>query len=234
MSNFKIIAGTGVVLLATGWGCLSMQSQSTLDGPSSTSSSSQSYVEAYVEYPGPQFKWAGPASYILHVTAKDAGLAQITMTPELKQAEKSRVESHDEEVTSSTRAPAAAAPMDTSAPASVPPPTSVPSFRNMTSDEARAQLAYMANALQGAQAPFRGCMSPVRVRMVRANGSILEKQGCRSEQGWSRAVSETVSAFVDASTNGVQAKLSAEPVRAISSEPANKSESDDEAPAPKH
>jgi hypothetical protein len=226
-------------LAATGGGCHSIQTLTTLEGPKGPNNSSQPYVEAYVEYPGPQSKWAGPASYILHVTAKDAGLAQITMTPELMEVERPKADRHDDEVTSTTRAPAASAAMDPAASASVAPPASVtpgPAFRNMTSDEARAQLAYMANALQGAQAPFRGCMSPVRVRMVRSNGGILEKQGCRSELGWSRAVSETVSTFVDASINGMQAKLSAEPVRAISSEAVGKPGADkpasDEAPSP--
>lgn len=217
-SVVKVVVGTGVALAAIGGGCLSMQSQSTLDGASSNSATSnQPFVEAYVEYPGPQAKWAGPASFILHVTAKDAGLAQITMTPELRV-----VESREDSIqdgTTSQRAPAAS-PSE--------PGTSV--FRNMTSDEARAQLAYMANALQGAQAPFKGCMSPVRIRMIRTNGAIFEKQGCRSELGWSRAVSESVSAFVEASTSGMQSKPSMEPTRVISSDLSAKPASD-EAPA---
>jgi hypothetical protein len=206
----RLVAGVAISLTVTGWGCLSMQSQSTLDAANGAGGSNQPFVEAYIEYPGPQAKWSGPASFILHVTAKDAGPAQITTTPELATADKPAAlptapSDHSEDEVSQ-RAPAASGLAHMVTP-----------FRNMSSDEARSQLAYLANSLQGAQAPFRGCMSPVRVRLVRANGSLLERLGCRSELGWSRAVSESVSTFVDASINGMPAKTSTEPTRAISS-----------------
>jgi hypothetical protein len=211
-------AALAAAVMASGWGCLSMQSQSTLDGAGNNVNNSNSpFVEAYVEYPGPQAKWAGPASFILHVSAKDAGLAAITTTPELLVA-KPGSEPGAEPVEVLHRAPA-------SQPGSASQPN-----KKMTSEEARSQLAHLANALQGAQAPFRGCMSPLRVRLVRADGGIFERQGCRSELGWSRAVSETVSVFEDASINGVHETASAGdassphpggPARAISSETAS-------------
>jgi hypothetical protein len=204
-TTLKLIAGTGAALVATGWGCLSMQSQNTIDGGNNNlSSSNQPFVEAYIEYPGPQTKWAGPSSFILHVTAKDAGAAQITMTPDLPTGDKPAAPSHDA-TTSSHRAPAASA---------LSAAAGARTTRKMTSEEARNQLAFLGNALQGAQAPFRGCMSPVRVRMIRADGGIFERQGCRSELGWSRAVSEAVSTFVDASIHGVTAPLPAAPAPA--------------------
>ena len=92
----------------------------------------------------------------------------------------------------------------------------------MTSDEAREMLGHLGNALGGATAPFKGCMSPVRVRLVRADGGLLEKQGCRSELGWSRAVSETVNVFVTASVHGyggAPASVSEHASHAVSSAP---------------
>ena len=71
-------AGALICLAWAGSGCLSTQTQSSLDG---TNGQSSPYVEAYVEYPGPHEKWSGPASFILHVTAKDKGSALITVTP---------------------------------------------------------------------------------------------------------------------------------------------------------
>src|SRR4051812_12834748 len=43
----------------------------------SDSSESRPFVEGYVEYPGPQSKWAGPASFIVHVEAKEGDRARI-------------------------------------------------------------------------------------------------------------------------------------------------------------
>lgn len=193
----RALAGVTFALTLTGWGCLSMQSQTSLDGGgnTTTNTSTQPYVEAYIEYPGPQAKWAGPMSYILHVSAKDSGAAQITTTPQLLTDEpKAEHESH-EAPSVSQRAPAASAVSQAIAPA----------IHHMSSEDARAQLAHLVSALQGVQAPFRGCMTPVRVRLVRADGGIFERQGCRSELGWSRTVSETVSAFVEASLHGAPA-----------------------------
>ena len=172
----RAIAGCCLSVAWGGLGCLSMQSQSSLDGPNAASSSgNQPYVEALIEYPGAQGKWAGPSSYIVHVIAKDAGAAQITLSPELTPVVPPMV---------SQRNPAA--------------------VQRMSGDEAREQIATLASAMQGAQVPFHGCLSPVRVRLVRADSGIFERQGCRSEVGWPRAVSDAVSRFTEAYSHGSQ------------------------------
>jgi hypothetical protein len=198
----KVMGGAYLALILSGWGCLSMQSQSTIDG-NSANGSTQPYVEAYFEYPGPQEKWSGPASFILHVVAKDSGAAQITITPAL--VVDSTAPDHQENPTVSQRVPASALSTAVS-----------PAIHKMTGEEAREQLAQLSTALQGAQAPFRGCMSPVRVRLVRADGALLEKQGCRSEMGWSRAVSDSVSSFMNASIYGTAAPAAASKTQASS------------------
>src|SRR4051812_42875295 len=88
----RLLAGSVIALAWGGAGCLSMQSQTSLDATNNANPvvSNQPYVEVYVEYAGPQIKWAGPVSYILHVTAKDAGQAQITLTPALQTTESKR------------------------------------------------------------------------------------------------------------------------------------------------
>ena len=192
----RSVIACGFVLAWSGWGCLSMQSQTSLDTVNTSAvNAAQPFVEGYVEYPGPQAKWSGPASFIVHVTAKDAGDALITTIPALLS-----------EVSSPGPLPSPPTPPELSQrtpAASILSQSAV--FKKMTSMEAREQLTRLASALQGAQAPFKGCLSPVRVRLVKADGVIVEKQGCRSELGWSRAVSEAVSSFVDASVHGMAA-----------------------------
>jgi hypothetical protein len=194
-TTLRLILTSSLIVAASGWGCLSMQSQTSIDNvAATTAASNQPYVEGYVEYAGPQSKWAGPASFILHVSAKEAGDAQITTTPALLTSGSNS--NPGAEPTLTQRVPAAS---------SLSQAGGVPVFKKLTSTEAREQLARLATALQGGtQAPFRGCMSPVRVRLVRADGGIFERQGCRSELGWSRAVSESVSQFIDAAWNGVR------------------------------
>src|SRR4051812_14008571 len=119
----RVAAGSAIALALSGAGCLSMQSQTSLDATNAKPvASNQPYVEVYVEYAGPQQKWAGPSSFILHVMAKDAGPAQIVMTPTLL-------------------------PTDSKRPPELAPNRNPASYgtRLMTSEEARAQLAHMAD-----------------------------------------------------------------------------------------
>ena len=181
-----LVSGALGALLLTGAGCLSTQTQSSLDG----SQPASPFVEAYVEYPGPQDKWSGPASFVLHVTAKDKGFVQIVTAPAWASEEAKAVP---------IPAPKAVE-VHGRVPASVLSKTA--NQRQMGAEEARELIAQLHTAIQGAGAPFKGCMSPVRVRLVRADGGLVEKQGCRSEIGWARAVSETVNVFVSASVHG--------------------------------
>ena len=150
-------------------GCLSMQSQTTLDGIAGAAPSKEPYVEAYIEFPGPSKKWAGPTSFIMHVMAKDKGSAQIAISPALFKSP---------ELTLKSRGPASA------------------KFKGMTADEARSALQKLATSLTGSEANFQGCMSPIRVRLTRADGSIVEKQGCRGQSAWSGTASATVNNFI--------------------------------------
>lgn len=151
-------------------GCLSMQSPTTIDNiQQAATTGSQPYVEAYVEYRGPSDKWAGPTTFLLHVVAKDAGVARVSITPALF-----------------------------GAPAKDAPNTAGRGLasKGMAGETARDHMARLALSVQGGDIPFRGCLSPVRVRLVRADGALLEKSGCRSGEGWPRAASEAVNQFI--------------------------------------
>ena len=168
-------------------GCLGMQSQSTLDAIQE-GMSAQPVTEAYIEYPGPQSKWAGPTNFILHVSAKDT-LARISVTPAL----------FDEA--------AAGISLKGRAPASMTegakPGQKVDHRVEMTGGQARDQLAHLAASLTGGAENFRGCLSPLRVRMIHADGAVTEKQGCRGQTGWSKAASESVNTFISAALYGM-------------------------------
>ena len=44
------------------------------------------------------------------------------------------------------------------------------------------------------------------MRLVRANGGLVEKTGCRSDVGWPRTMSETVSAFLNGAVRPANVK----------------------------
>jgi len=159
-------------------GCLSMNSSSTLDNVAdATKGATQPYVEGYVEYSGPQARWSGPTTFTLYVSAKDSANAKVSVTPAFFGETQNPAPKYV------GRDPASA--------------TSTP--LGISGDKAREQLAYLATALQGADSGFSGCLSPIRVRLVRADGALLDKQGCRGQTHWSGAVSESVNFFISGS-----------------------------------
>jgi hypothetical protein len=40
-------------------------------------------------------------------------------------------------------------------------------------------------------------MFPVRVRLIRSDGTLIERQGCRGQAGWPRVASEVVNHFIE-------------------------------------
>jgi hypothetical protein len=72
----------------------------------------------------------------------------------------------------------------------------------MSAENARELLANLAVSLQGAEGAFRGCLSPVRVRLIRADGILVEKQGCRGQNGWSHIASQSADRFLTAALYG--------------------------------
>lgn len=175
----RALAALGLLALGAGGGCLSMSGQTTLDAMQGDTVA-QPVVEAYIEFAGPAERWVGPTSFILHVVAKDSGMAQIAVRPALfNKREASPAEQKDRAA------------------------GRVLASKGMSGDSARENLATLASALQGAESPFKGCLLPVRVRLIRADGSLVEKQGCRGAIGWPQVASEMVNTFVTAALYGV-------------------------------
>jgi hypothetical protein len=126
------------------------------------------YVEAYIEYVGTAERWAGPASFMVHVIAKDLSIPEIALRPDLF---------------------AATAPA-TDGKAS-----------QFTGSMARERLTLFASELEKPDASDRiiaggACLSPIRVRLIRADGSILDRQGCRGQGAWPAFASHTVSTLI--------------------------------------
>lgn len=199
------ILGT-LVLNGGGSGCGGIQNHPAIEALQGNAKvDSQAFVEAYIEYPGPQEKWAGPTSFIMHIHAGGPGSAQISVTPswfagKAKNIQPSLAPAH-------VRKPASLmAELTQIRPEPSASPAVVGSSMELPADIARDRLRYLANAIEsGVEEPFRGCLSPVRMRIIRADGNIIEKTGCRSEKGWSRAASDAVEFFMNALVNGAEA-----------------------------
>ena len=72
------------------------------------------------------------------------------------------------------------------------------SIADLTSERARERLAAFRDELSDEPEPFAGCMSPLRIRLVAANGALVERQGCRGTKGWAKAASQLVADFMAA------------------------------------
>ena len=171
----KAVFGLGICLLfvvavlgGVGVGCTGMAGHSTLDAISEQAGH-QPYVEAFIEYAGPAEKWGGPVSLVLHVSAREGAAPEVTSTPPL------HIVKGGGPTVEKNRVPASV---------------------KMTNEAAREQLGLLAMALGTGKQEFRGCMYPVKVRLIKADNSIVEKYGCRGQSGWARAASEVVSNFL--------------------------------------
>jgi hypothetical protein len=159
-ANFSKLM-VSVIALGIASGCVNGRN-STLDEIAGIFGADKAvYTEAFLDYPGPADQWAGPAHFILHVTAKDK-VADV------------QVPAQWHPVASDHRAPASA----------------------LTGEEARTKLSDLANAMHEDGGDYHGCMYPIRVRLIRADGNVLDKMGCRDQSKWSKTASETVDFFV--------------------------------------
>lgn len=124
------------------------------------------FVEGYLEYAGPPDRWSGFETFILHVRARDRGNAEVVVTPS-SFGKKDRTLSTNQ-------------PKNQTA-------------EGMPSDTARERFATLAQAFEKSpRMDFSGCFYPVRVRLARRNGEILEMRGCRGQKGWVEEVSKLV------------------------------------------
>jgi hypothetical protein len=143
-----------------GSGCVGAR-QGTLD-EISAAAGNQNFTEAFIDYPGPSEQWAGPARFILHVTAKEKDV--------------------------DVKVPAQWHP--------VFPASHRAIASQMTGEQARGKLSNLAVAMNEDTSSYAGCMYPIRVRLIRADGSVMDKEGCREQSKWSKTASETVDFFI--------------------------------------
>lgn len=173
---------TGCLLLAAG--CMSTQNQTQLDKISGQTVSNSPFVEAYIEYASPQSKWVGPSSFIFHVTAKEGDQATVQTVPLLY-----------------VKAAPAAKIIHERTPASENTSTES-ALKTIPAGFAREQIAQLAKkAQEGPDPEFKGCTSPLRLRLIRADGGLVEKVGCRGLAGWSKESSEMVARVLAKSLN---------------------------------
>lgn len=159
--RWVLVVLTLIGMGAMGAGCFStLTNNPALDVMESMANPRKTYVEAYIEYQGPDEKWAGPATFLIHINAKEEKAV-------IKVVQSSRSGS-----------------------------------QGMASEVAREYLDRIASAIYDGDLSFRGCLTPLRVRMIRSDGAVLDKSGCRSSTGWPKVVSEVVDLFMEASLNG--------------------------------
>jgi hypothetical protein len=176
LSSVALILLTGL-LLTFAASCVGMHGQSTLDAIQGSIAENKPIVEAFVEYPGPQERWAGPSSLVVHITARDGVEPTVTLTPGVFQAE-SGVSDFSTPVRKS----------------------------GLTTQVVRERLALVATALTQAglstDEKQGGCLSPVRARLIKSDGSIIEKRGCRSQTGWAFQASDAATDLIAAADSG--------------------------------
>ncbi len=156
------------VLSSTLSACSGLQNPSTLDMFGSAAKSVSPIVEAYFEFGGPEARWAGPTSWSLRVEAREGEFAKVVSQPEVR----GKVSG---ELHGTGRAPAEA--------------------NGIPLETAREALGDLATQIQTDAQTFAGCLSPVRARLIRQDGTVVEKYGCRSHTGWPQAVSKVMADF---------------------------------------
>ncbi len=193
--------------LSAASGCMSMQNQQVQDA---IQTGTKPYVEAYIEYIGPGSRWMGPATWVLHVNTRELGNPEISVTPEFGDAPAAKLAEAPKE----GRAPSpkeehaaaghAASPQNSNSNSKVAKATAqaartIASAANSAGVALREQIVALATSVQSAgETPFAGCLNPIRIRMIREDGALLERQGCRGSTGWSHTVSQSVASFLDA------------------------------------
>lgn len=153
-------------------GCSSgHHAQLTQSTPTAKKAADSNYVEAYFEYLGPAARWAGPPTLTLHVTTPQAGNAKGTAA----------------KVTYSGPSVGAV---------SVRKPAQERISSEISLGAAREELANIASSLRDDQSNFAGCLAPVRIRLLRADGGVFEKTVCRNQEGFPIALSTPLGQFM--------------------------------------
>ena len=160
-----------VVLLSLLSACFGSNNETVLDGSPFSDDPSQPFTNAYIEYPGPHRKWAGPQTFVIHLNAEGKQKAKVSIpTGIFTSGGHSLKDVHS-------------------------------SSHGLTIEAAREEMARLNTALKAKETPVHGCLSPVRVKLVRADKAIISRLGCRGQMGWPRVASEMVNHLIQSSIN---------------------------------
>jgi hypothetical protein len=185
-SNFKARIVAFLALSVTA-GCVSGGGSSlstVVDAIEGIKGSNSPVVDAYIQYLGPDARWAGPVLWTVHVSARDSQAPVFEVIPALP---KSRSGGAPE---LSARVPASALGLTQgkSAPAA---PAGL-----LTQEQVRDRLLHLGSAMASSEAESAACMMAVKVRLTRADGTVQEKQACRGSAVWTQVASELAAEFM--------------------------------------
>lgn len=146
-------------------GCVGGNQNSTLNEiqDATGEKSAQNIVEGYIEYVGAPHRWAGPSSLIVYLNARNAGDAEIQITP----------------------APALQTEGSVRVPAS--------QNAIAKSQDVRKWLSELAEVAAVPIQSAGGCLYPVRIRLISQDSQIKEYVGCRGSLGWTSKMNEVTS-----------------------------------------
>ena len=142
------------------------------------------YIEAFIEYAGPSERWGGPEPLVVQFSARESGRAFSLLSTPAWAKSGATADAH-------ARAPASAHGDDPVAHPAVDGEGTV--WKAWKPEVLKERLSALADAVESTKAPSQaGCLYPVRVRLLRGDGGVVEKGGCRSSRGWVKAASALV------------------------------------------
>ena len=182
------LAWITLALSASGAGCAGGSStlSNVVEAIEGLKGSSSPVVEAYIQYPGTESRWAGPVLWTVHVSAHDSHSPVFEITPALPRP---KAAGAPELV---GRIPASSLGLTQGKSSSGQPAGTV----SLTQQQVRERLQHLAEALASADEETASCLSSVKVRLTRADGTVLEKQACRGSQVWTQVASELAAEFM--------------------------------------
>lgn len=187
-SKFKL-GWISLLSLASATACVSGSNSSlstVVDALDGIRGSNAPVVDAYVQYLGPDSRWAGPVLWTIHVSARDGHAPVFEVTPELPKA---KFNSAPE---LSNRVPASALGLTQGKTA----PSSASNSRMLSLEQVRDRLQHLGAALASADPEAGACVAAVKVRLTRADGTVNEKQACRGSAVWTQVASELAAEFM--------------------------------------
>ncbi len=143
------------------------------------------FVEAYIEYVGPGEKYAGYKNFLVYLRARDEKNVEISYSPHMKFHHNQQVPDEKTREIANIKA----------GDMKIEKIQIVRGYLTRLSDlleEADGEKEKVGEVKDSKTA----CLSPVRVRLIRQDGALIEKHGCRTPTGWTVKLSQLVSDII--------------------------------------